>query len=274
MNDRRHSRLVGVVTLLLVSTAPGMAAAGWRVLPATGFVADPLHIDLVHTIGGLWIRTDQNGDQFFVYQGVPIVEGDVIDAIALCYRADAGTRITAIGFVEFLGVGDSTGSGGHFDGTDLNSPTDTCYVSPVADYVPAGAERIDIDFFDQRTGTAELVAQDFHSGLAVLRISDTEYSAVRLRGSDHLRLGQEVFIVASAGDGQRRVNTGVLTSLQAFDAFWEFRLEKSITTTIMNPLTHQLTQTEPGEATADLTDDEIENTIAEIQAALKRTTRA
>lgn len=46
------------------------------------------------------------------------------------------------------------------------------------------------------------------------------------------------------------------------------------TTTIMNPLTHQLTQTEPGDTTADLTDDEIENAIAEIQAALKKSTRA
>ena len=41
----------------------------------------------------------------------------------------------------------------------------------------------------------------------------------------------------------------------------------------MNPLTQQLTQNENGEATADLTDDEIENAIAEIQAALKKTTR-
>lgn len=47
----------------------------------------------------------------------------------------------------------------------------------------------------------------------------------------------------------------------------------SATTTIMNPLTQQLTQNENGEATADLTDDEIENAIAEIQAALKKTTR-
>jgi serine/threonine protein phosphatase PrpC len=46
----------------------------------------------------------------------------------------------------------------------------------------------------------------------------------------------------------------------------------SATTTIMNPLTHQLAQGEGSEA-ADLTDDEIENAIAEIQAALKKSDR-
>ncbi len=104
-----------------------------------------------------------------------------------------------------------------------------------ANYIPVGAEKIEVAFFDQRTGTAELVAQDFHSGLSVLRVSDPAYPAVRLRHSDKVRPGQEVFIVASAGESQRRVNTGAVTSMQAFDAFWEFRLEKSITTTIMNP---------------------------------------
>jgi hypothetical protein len=125
MSDVWRLRLVSLVALLLLFIMPGLAVAGWRVLPATGFVADPLHIRLIHTIGGLWIRTDQNGDQFLVHQGVPIVLGDVIDAMAVCYRADPGTWITAIGLVEFLGVGDSTGKSRHFDRTDLKSPTDS-----------------------------------------------------------------------------------------------------------------------------------------------------
>lgn len=104
-----------------------------------------------------------------------------------------------------------------------------------ANYVPVGAERIEVAFFDNRTGGAELVAQDFYSGLAVLQISDKGYPAARLRPSAELSAGQEVFIVASAGESQRRVNTGVISSLQPFDAFWEFRLDKAITTTIMNP---------------------------------------
>ncbi len=104
-----------------------------------------------------------------------------------------------------------------------------------ANYVPVGAQRIEVAFFDNRTGTAELVAQDFYSGLAVLRISEKGYPEVPTRSSEDVIPGQEVFIAASAGESQRRVNTGAITALQTFDAFWEFRLEKAITTTIMNP---------------------------------------
>jgi hypothetical protein len=141
MNNRWRLRLVVPIAVLVLSMIPSMTVAGWRVLPTTGFVTDALQITLIHTIGGLWIRSEQNLDRLFVYQGVPVVEGDVIDAIAVCYRAESGTRISAIGLVEFVGVGGSTGTAGrgHSDGTVLNSPTDTCYVSPVANYAPAGA---------------------------------------------------------------------------------------------------------------------------------------
>ncbi len=104
-----------------------------------------------------------------------------------------------------------------------------------ANYVPVGADRIEVAYFDNRTGTAEVVAQDFYSGLAVLRVSEQDYPHVPTRSSVEVKPGQEVFIIASAGGSQRRVNTGVVSTLQAFDAFWEFRLERAITTTIMNP---------------------------------------
>lgn len=104
-----------------------------------------------------------------------------------------------------------------------------------ANYVPVGATSIEIAFFDNRTAPAELVAQDFYSGLAVLRASEKGYPEVPTQSSDSILPGQEVFIAASAGESQRRVNTGVISSLGMFDAFWEFRLEKAITTTIMNP---------------------------------------
>lgn len=46
------------------------------------------------------------------------------------------------------------------------------------------------------------------------------------------------------------------------------------TTTIMNPMTHQPTLRDDNtQATADLTDDEIERTIAEIQAAIRKSQR-
>jgi hypothetical protein len=165
MSDVWRLRLVSLVALLLLFIMPGLAVAGWRVLPATGFVADPLHTRLIHTLGGLWIRTDQSGDRFLVHQGVPIALGDdVIDAMAVCYRADPGTWITAIGLVEFLGVGDSTGKIRHIDRTDLNSPTDTCYFSPVAEFMPAGAVNLWLEthFSSSNSGTIFVGAVGVH----------------------------------------------------------------------------------------------------------------
>ncbi len=102
-------------------------------------------------------------------------------------------------------------------------------------YVSVGASQIEVAFVDGGRGSAELVAQDFHSGLAVLRFAGDRYPRARTVRSDDLVTGQEVFIAASAGESKRRVNTGAITALRPFDAFWEFRLERAITTTIMNP---------------------------------------
>jgi hypothetical protein len=139
MNHRIPSMLVVPVALLLLSVIPAVADAGWRVLPATGFVTDQQQVTIVNTIGGVWLRSTLNGDFFRVYQGVPVFEGDVIDAMAICYRAEPGTLITAMGLVDFVVPGASTGTARHVDTTDLNSPADACYVSPVANYAPAGA---------------------------------------------------------------------------------------------------------------------------------------
>jgi hypothetical protein len=139
MDYRARLKLVWTVALVLLSITPGMAAAGWRILPTTGFVTDDIRLTLVNTIGALWLRSAQNGDRFRVYQGLPVNEGDVIDAVALCYRAEPGTSIDALGLLDFVVPDASVGTVRHVDTTDLNSSADTCYVSPVANYSPAGA---------------------------------------------------------------------------------------------------------------------------------------
>jgi S1-C subfamily serine protease len=102
-------------------------------------------------------------------------------------------------------------------------------------YLTVGAERIEVFFLDNKHGPGEVVAHDYYSGLAVVRFVGDAYPVAAFRSSETLTIGQEVFIVASAGESQRRVNTGSITSLSSFDAFWEYRLERAITTTILNP---------------------------------------
>ena len=140
MNEAQRSTLLSLLTLLMLCALPTVALAGWRVLPTTGFVTDDLDLTLMHRRTGLDVTSQVNGDQHFIYQTVPVVEGDVIDAIAICYVAGppfAGTFITGLGLTEFIFP--MAGTGRHVDSTDLTSSAETCYLSPVANFAPAGA---------------------------------------------------------------------------------------------------------------------------------------
>ena len=102
-------------------------------------------------------------------------------------------------------------------------------------YVALGAETIDVTLADETRLTGQVIAQDFHSGLAAIKIPGRDYPAARVASSENLSTGQEVFIVAAAGGSERRVNNGGIMSLGRFDAFWEFSLERGIVTTARNP---------------------------------------
>jgi len=102
-------------------------------------------------------------------------------------------------------------------------------------YVVLGAESVKVSLLDQRSYTGEVVRQDFASGLAVVRIPERQLPALTLRATNDLALGQEMFIVASVGEGAARIANGAVTYLGAFDANWEYVLDRAIMTTAMNP---------------------------------------
>jgi S1-C subfamily serine protease len=102
-------------------------------------------------------------------------------------------------------------------------------------YVVIGARRITATLPDGRECPAEVVAQDYESGIAVLRIPILD-TAVAIPGdSRRLALGQPVFILACTGPTERRVSDGLVTDLSPFDAYWEYRLETAIQTSAVNP---------------------------------------
>lgn len=125
---------------------------------------------------------------------------------------------------QILGT-ERTGSGTFIDSTG---------VLLTVNYVVMGASRIEVTLADETTVDAEIVAQDFHSGIAALRIPGGGFPALAHRGR-RPAVGDDVFILASAGGASRRVNNGVVFSLAPFDAFWEYHLERGILTTAMNP---------------------------------------
>jgi S1-C subfamily serine protease len=102
-------------------------------------------------------------------------------------------------------------------------------------YVVIGARSIQATFPDGESCEAEIVAQDFETGLAVLRLPRDEGAAAALGDSRTLRRGQEVFVLGSAGATERRVSNGVITDLGPFDAYWEYRLESAIQSSAINP---------------------------------------
>ena len=102
-------------------------------------------------------------------------------------------------------------------------------------YIALGADTVEVTLLDETRLNGHVIAQDFFSGVAAIKIPGDGYPAARWAGADGLRTGQEIFIVASAGGSQRRVNSGAISSLDPFDAFWEFHLQRGIMTTAMNP---------------------------------------
>jgi S1-C subfamily serine protease len=102
-------------------------------------------------------------------------------------------------------------------------------------YVVLGAKRVGVGAPDGRRFQADLVAQDFNSGLAVLKIPPQDLPAVRLGSSMDIMLGQPVFLLAATGTLERRVAEGFISYLGEFDTHWEYMLDKAVGVSIQNP---------------------------------------
>lgn len=102
-------------------------------------------------------------------------------------------------------------------------------------YVVVGAEEIEVSLIDDTTLIGEVVARDFTSGLAAIKIPGSGYPSVPWQPSTEVQLGQEVFILAAGEKSQRRLNTGAISAIGPYDAYWEYHLDRTLLTTAMNP---------------------------------------
>jgi serine protease Do len=102
-------------------------------------------------------------------------------------------------------------------------------------YVVMGARSVEVTLLDGTEIEGTVAAQDFASGIAVVDIGTKAPAALRPGRSSALTPGQEVFIAAAAGDNTRRASSGAISSLAAFDAYWEYSLDRAIITTATNP---------------------------------------
>ena len=95
-------------------------------------------------------------------------------------------------------------------------------------YVVVGAARVRVTDIEGHTSTGELVAHDFATGIAVVRADTAANFPIAAGDSRRIEVGQDAFVLASVGGDERRCATGVLTSVDPFDAYWEYRLERAL----------------------------------------------
>jgi S1-C subfamily serine protease len=102
-------------------------------------------------------------------------------------------------------------------------------------YVVMGAETIQVTLGRGRALRAEIVAQDFEIGLALLRVKRQGLQAVPIADSETLTRGEPVFAIGSTGPRERRVAGGLVTYLGEFEGYWEYLLERGIVSSAANP---------------------------------------
>jgi len=102
-------------------------------------------------------------------------------------------------------------------------------------YVVVGAARVRVTDIEGHTSSGELVAHDFATGIAVVRADMPASVPIAAGDSRRIEVGQDAFVVASVGGDERRCATGAVTSVEPFDAYWEYRLERALWLTCPNP---------------------------------------
>ena len=100
---------------------------------------------------------------------------------------------------------------------------------------PRGSGHAFVGFLKGRRLKAEVVAQDYEVGLAVLRAKRQGLTAVTLAATTDLKCGDPVVAVASTGPQERRINGGLVTYLGEFEAYWEYLLDRGIVSSVQNP---------------------------------------
>jgi S1-C subfamily serine protease len=102
-------------------------------------------------------------------------------------------------------------------------------------YVVMGGETIQVTLARGRALRAEIVAQDFEVGLALLRVKRQGLTAAPVTASESLTRGDAVFALGSTGPRERRVAGGLVTYLGEFEAYWEYLLDRGIVSSAANP---------------------------------------
>ena len=102
-------------------------------------------------------------------------------------------------------------------------------------YVVMGASSVQVGFVKGRRQKGEVVAIDFETGLALVRVKRQGLRPAALARTESLERGAPVIAVGSLGTQERRAAGGVITYLGEFEAYWEYLLDRGIVSNAANP---------------------------------------
>ncbi|HYS18355.1 MAG TPA: S1C family serine protease [Candidatus Binatia bacterium] len=102
-------------------------------------------------------------------------------------------------------------------------------------YVVMGGQSISVAFQKGRRAKAEIVAQDFEVGLALIKVNRPGLVAAEVGTGEVVERCDEVVLLGAMDEQERRATGGLVTYLGEFEAYWEYLLDRGIVTNAPNP---------------------------------------
>jgi S1-C subfamily serine protease len=103
-----------------------------------------------------------------------------------------------------------------------------------AHYLVLGAEQVEVTALDGRINATTAIKLDHESGLALLTLARSDLEPIALSETE-ASPGMPVFLLSCTGEQERCGATGHVSSVEPFEAFWEYMLDEAIMTTAINP---------------------------------------
>ncbi len=102
-------------------------------------------------------------------------------------------------------------------------------------YVVMGAQTISVAFQKGRRAKAEIVAQDFEIGTALIKVNRQGLIAAEIGTGDVVERSDEVVLLGAMQPQERRATGGFVTYVGEFEAYWEYLIDRGIISNAPNP---------------------------------------
>jgi S1-C subfamily serine protease len=102
-------------------------------------------------------------------------------------------------------------------------------------YVVMGGQRLSVAFQKGRSAKAEVVAQDFEVGLALIKVNRQGLVAAEVGTGDVVERSDEVILLGAKQPQERCATGGFVTYVGEFEAYWEYMLDRAIISNAPNP---------------------------------------